>query len=276
MKRITLKNFFWFNYLLLCGILLFDPINPKLKSFFKGEAGYFEISSAILLFCTGFYLLKILLSKKRAQLSKNNLLLFSFACFISFFMGFEEISWGQHIFNFNSNTWFFKQNLQHETNLHNLIPLELFQGVIDAFIFCFFVIFPCLYFLREKYEPIKWMDPLFNRFKNYFPKRKTNLFFLSAFIIEEYASYNSQHFILKPLASWFKILLPPYFIFIQTFHRIYPIKKFIMMMCTILLATGVFMLRPMVLEMEIYEAREMLLILCFIIWLKEIKEDSFN
>lgn len=36
------------------------------------------------------------------------------------FAGLEEISYGQHVFGWQSPRWFAEQNAQHETNLHNL------------------------------------------------------------------------------------------------------------------------------------------------------------
>jgi hypothetical protein len=38
-----------------------------------------------------------------------------------FFAAGEEISWGQRIFNFETTGFFESNNLQHETNLHNLV-----------------------------------------------------------------------------------------------------------------------------------------------------------
>jgi hypothetical protein len=40
--------------------------------------------------------------------------------FLFFFAAGEEISWGQRIFNFGTTGFFESNNLQHETNLHNL------------------------------------------------------------------------------------------------------------------------------------------------------------
>ena len=36
------------------------------------------------------------------------------------FVAFEEISWGQHLFRWQSPAWFAERNAQRETNLHNL------------------------------------------------------------------------------------------------------------------------------------------------------------
>ncbi|KYG63065.1 hypothetical protein AZI86_15205 [Bdellovibrio bacteriovorus] len=52
------------------------------------------------------------------------------------FIGGEEISWGQRLFNFPSSEFFFLRNYQNETNLHNLLPLEsnLIPYYIAAFV----------------------------------------------------------------------------------------------------------------------------------------------
>lgn len=41
--------------------------------------------------------------------------------FLFFFAAGEEISWGQRIFNFKTTGFFESNNLQHETNFHNLV-----------------------------------------------------------------------------------------------------------------------------------------------------------
>ena len=41
--------------------------------------------------------------------------------FLFFFAAGEEISWGQRIFHFGTTGFFEQNNLQHETNLHNLV-----------------------------------------------------------------------------------------------------------------------------------------------------------
>lgn len=64
----------------------------------------------------------------------------------------EEISWGQRIFNIESNAFFTKNNLQQETNLHNItlgnVNLnKLIFGKIISVILLFYIMFlPILYF----------------------------------------------------------------------------------------------------------------------------------
>ena len=49
-------------------------------------------------------------------------LMFNLLMALGLFFGFgEEISWGQRIFNIESSDYFLENNLQKETNIHNLI-----------------------------------------------------------------------------------------------------------------------------------------------------------
>ena len=82
-----------------------------------------------------------------------------------FFFGFgEEISWGQRIFNIESNTFFQENNAQSETNLHNLVvgdtkvnKLIFAQGLTLIFGF-YFLLFPFIY---KRNKPIKQLTNWF-------------------------------------------------------------------------------------------------------------------
>jgi len=54
-----------------------------------------------------------------------------------FLASMEEISWGQHIFHFPSSRYFLENNLQEETNLHNLIDGNIFSSIIYSTIYIF-------------------------------------------------------------------------------------------------------------------------------------------
>lgn len=84
----------------------------------NAQAGFFLLSALI-----GFYSLKRLKFETNLLIylllfGLNSLLLFCF---------FEEISWGQRIFGFETNEYFQKHNFQNETNLHNLAYLKKVQ-----------------------------------------------------------------------------------------------------------------------------------------------------
>jgi hypothetical protein len=57
----------------------------------------------------------------------------------------EEISWGQHLFHFQSSNYFLERNLQQETNFHNLIEANIFSSIIYTTIYIMFVFIPLLY-----------------------------------------------------------------------------------------------------------------------------------
>lgn len=58
----------------------------------------------------------------RAIRGRNRLwiLMWGLLAFLFFFAAGEEISWGQRFFNFETPPYFQQNNLQHETNIHNL------------------------------------------------------------------------------------------------------------------------------------------------------------
>lgn len=63
----------------------------------------------------------------------------------------EEISWGQRIFNIESNEFFLEHNAQQETNLHNLMIGDvkvnklIFGLLFSSFLMLYFIGFPILY-----------------------------------------------------------------------------------------------------------------------------------
>ncbi|WP_157243275.1 hypothetical protein [Olleya marilimosa] len=74
----------------------------------------------------------------------------------------EEISWGQRIFNIESNAFFVENNLQKETNLHNLtignISLNklVFSKIIFGTLLIYILILPVVYLLFHRAQ--KLMD----------------------------------------------------------------------------------------------------------------------
>jgi len=61
---------------------------------------------------------------------------------LSFVAGMEEISWGQQLLHFHSGDYFLHANLQHETNLHNLINANLFSSMIYSTVYTLLVFLP--------------------------------------------------------------------------------------------------------------------------------------
>ncbi len=108
------------------------------------ENGFFETLSVILLFIISFYGVTYAI-KSREQLSKIAFISIIGFALVAFLGGMEEISWGQQLFHFQSGDFFLKENLQHETNLHNLIPATIFSGIIYFSVYIFFIFVPLFY-----------------------------------------------------------------------------------------------------------------------------------
>lgn len=86
----------------------------------------------------------------------------------------EELSWGQRLFGFATGETMSKVNLQHETNLHNLIPGELFNGIIVFTLGIGFVLIPTIW-RRRSTDPPPWL-----------PSPEVSLMMLDAILINHY------------------------------------------------------------------------------------------
>jgi hypothetical protein len=85
--------------------------------------------------------------------------------FLFFFAAGEEISWGQRIFNFETTGFFDSNNLQHETNLHNLViggikvNKLVFSQMMAVFMGFYFIF---LRFLAAKVDTVNRLVKLFH------------------------------------------------------------------------------------------------------------------
>lgn len=86
----------------------------------------------------------------------------------------EELSWGQRIFGFQTGETMQHVNLQHETNLHNLIPGQLFNGLIVFALGIGFVLIPTIWRRRSASTPA-WL-----------PSAEVSLMMLDAILINHY------------------------------------------------------------------------------------------
>ena len=140
MKKSFSINFYFFIFfiifLLLEGIysgfyykvsslISFIPFKntASINPYIWNENGLVEIVQSIFLLIAIFYFfnfIKNLLPKNRKSLF-TLLLYFYFIGLIYYF--FEEISWGQHLFQWDSPKFFLEFNNQNETNLHNISNL---------------------------------------------------------------------------------------------------------------------------------------------------------
>ncbi|HZH67135.1 MAG TPA: hypothetical protein VEY10_19755 [Flavisolibacter sp.] len=79
-----------------------------------------------------------------------------------FFVAGEEVSWGQRIFNIQSSEYFQQNNLQRETNFHNLliggvkINQVVFSIGLIAMLVIYLAVFPFVYRRSNGFK--KWVD----------------------------------------------------------------------------------------------------------------------
>ena len=139
------------------------------------EDGIIEYSTAFFLLFSSIYLINALNKNKNKNQYKFGLLLFS----VAFFFGFgEEISWGQRIFDIESPFFFSENNLQNETNIHNLMiaGIEFNKWIFTYFsVFIFSIYFGLLPFI---YKKIVFFRELFDKFSILIPRYEQSVIFL--------------------------------------------------------------------------------------------------
>ena len=109
------------------------------------------------LFATAFlFSLLVALSKSAYRI------VFGLLALALFYVVMEEISWGQRIFEFNSPEFFRNNNLQRETNLHNLLVGPYSTGLKDVIewglasaLLLYGLIYPLT--LRFGWSPARWL-----------------------------------------------------------------------------------------------------------------------
>ncbi|MDC0415786.1 hypothetical protein OAM12_00815 [Candidatus Pelagibacter sp.] len=84
------------------------------------ENGFVENIQSLFLLFSILILIRIKIKLKKNKILNIFLLLKIIA--LIFYLG-EEISWGQHFFNWETSEWFIINNNQKETNLHNITNL---------------------------------------------------------------------------------------------------------------------------------------------------------
>ena len=178
-KKINFLHFI-FSSTIVSPVFLFYYSNSVYNSFVE-EDGIIENLTAIFLLSISVFLIKKLLEMKDI-ISVNNLGIILFS--IMFFFGFgEEISWGQRIFNIETPPFFSENNLQSETNIHNLMiggvklnKLIFTNGLFFIFSFYFLAI-PYLYTKSNN------VRTLINRYSIVIPKHSQSVIFISSTII---------------------------------------------------------------------------------------------
>ena len=134
------------------------------------ENGFVEILQVIFLFFSIIIFFKYLKNSSHKTVKYNKYINYIYLIALLYYF-FEEISWGQHIFGWETPDFFMKINSQNETNIHNTSSLlnELPRNFL--FIWCAF-----------SFIYIKFFKFLNDEFK-YFIFPNKNLKFISFMIL---------------------------------------------------------------------------------------------
>ena len=132
------------------------------------EDGLIEYLTAIFLFAASIVSIYRVIEYRKL---KRPLWVFTAAmlALLFFFGGGEEISWGQRIFNIESGEFFQKQNIQSETNLHNLAVGETNLNIL-IFSQLIFIVLVAYFVLRVLTDKVLFVRNLVNKFNVPMPK----------------------------------------------------------------------------------------------------------
>ncbi len=121
------------------------------------ENGLYESVSVILLLCmSGYGVYAIYMYNK--CLTKRAVAFLVMVTSAALVAAMEELSWGQHLWHFQSSAFFLEHNYQHETNLHNFIDANLFSSVLYSSVYVCLVFIPLLYkILLKKRGHFCWL-----------------------------------------------------------------------------------------------------------------------
>jgi len=151
-------------------------IDENYFKFLIVEDGIYEnLTALFLLFCSGLFFYYLFTKKNKVKYQTTYFLIMALLLFFGFG---EEISWGQRIFNIETNEYFLNNNLQKETNLHNLqingVKLNklIFTFGLGILIVIYFLFLPLLY------RRINWINKIIDKFGIHIPKLQHFLFFI--------------------------------------------------------------------------------------------------
>jgi len=218
------------------------------------ENGFFEIASSILLFCAGFYLLygsrKLLPAGLRLAIRLLAMLLVIGAL--------EEISWGQHLFGFETGD-FFASNKQQETNLHNFLPPWLFGLIVNVGFYILFVYVPIFLHLFEE-RLVNSRHPLLEVLTPVLPSVHLILVFCFGFALQKY-------FIFETFSDTAALVIALVMVGIVVFRKPQTLLFFHLLFS--IAATGLFMLSHTAFSYQNvqYEIRELIFIYAMIYWI---------
>lgn len=143
------------------------------------EDGLFESLTAVFFLLAAMLFLFSLSGKKRFYIN----FFIAMLAIMCFFVGMEEISWGQRIFNIETPAELRQINYQDEITIHNLISPDYHPLIY--FIFSLF----CMVFFafkgNRRYDSLFWVE------KVYLPSQK---FIGVALLLPLITIYNMEHF----------------------------------------------------------------------------------
>jgi len=129
--------------IILLSVIIFF-IDPVTYNLLVQEDGLVEYISAFSLLACSMILFHSIY-KRWANLKLSQTIGLALMSFILFFGFGEEVSWGQRIFGIISPDFFVENNLQNETNIHNL---KLYGIKLNQWVFTYVLVGLCtMYFL---------------------------------------------------------------------------------------------------------------------------------
>ncbi len=160
------KSLFLFSLLLYASSFLTVIMTSYVEGYsgflrtMTRESGFFEYASVLLLFSIFVYGMQFGWRHRKKIHPLLLLLIYGFAS-VALLAIMEELSWGQHIFHFESSHYFQEHNFQQETNLHNFIPAELFSSLIYSSVYTIFIFIPLIYrLLFQNFQWLNWLQSL--------------------------------------------------------------------------------------------------------------------
>ncbi len=153
----------WFVVMPVLGILGYYVglgLAPDAFSrIFFSEQGLIEIGTAAL-YGVAACVAVALVFKTRGVVPKHYRVLYFLFALAALFIALEEISYGQHLFSWETPRWFAEHNFNRETNLHNLFqskPSGIFASVAHVVFPMGCIVLPLLVMRsRGEYKPDHW------------------------------------------------------------------------------------------------------------------------
>lgn len=250
--------------LLVCGIVLITRYHASYSNLLAAvstEGGLFEWGSFFIAFTiSGFALLVYFHSRGNRIFRPARRRFIMVIAIVAYLVAMEEISWGQRILGFESNSFFSANNYQQETNFHNLISGEYLNLGIYAFIYIFFIFLPLIVYFKPDLG--RNSPSIRGKVAIYLPSLHNMLMFC-------FASSLQAYFLPRTLADTISLWLALLIILILLVSR----KKYrngflIWHLLLVLMACAVFAVSYQVFEYNNmqYEIREFVVLYAFFYW----------